>query len=412
MGTVYEAHDTALDRTVAVKVLRPEISEDESTVTRFVREARAAAKVNHPNLTHIYFVGREDGRRFFAMEFLPGRTLEEAVLGDGPMDLAETVEVLVQAARGLGAAHGADVVHRDVKPSNLILADGVVKVTDFGLAKSVSGEMDVTGAGSILGTPRYMSPEQCRGETLDARTDVYSLGLVGFFLLTGEHAYSAPNIGKLLDDQMNAPLPPFPERLAELSPDVRRVFERLCAKRRDDRPVSMEEVIRLLESIRPRELDLAPAAARGGALLLDLLVVAVIFAGLDVLTMLAGGVSLEEHAPRLHSALAFLLVFLSQVGLEAWLGTSLGKRAFHLRVVRADGSPVDARTATARFFLRLPFSLQGIVARRWWDLGVNGLQLAILGVSAFTYFLRGRRTLSDLVTRTRVVHGLGAEKSK
>jgi len=114
MGTVYEAHDTSLDRSVAVKVLKPQIAGDEAVVERFFREARAAARVNHPNLIHVYFVGREDGRPFFAMELVPGETLEEAVRSRGPFPLAEAVDDVVEAARGLAAAHAAGVIHRDV----------------------------------------------------------------------------------------------------------------------------------------------------------------------------------------------------------------------------------------------------------------------------------------------------------
>ncbi|MEN8149870.1 MAG: serine/threonine-protein kinase, partial [Planctomycetota bacterium] len=136
MGTVYRAHDTSLDRTVAIKVLRPEIADEGQVIERFNREARAAARVNHPNLTHIYFVGPEEEHHYFAMEYVPGLTLHEHVENYGPMDVDETLDVLIQAAKGLEAAHAADVIHRDVKPSNLKLAPGgVVKITDFGLSK-------------------------------------------------------------------------------------------------------------------------------------------------------------------------------------------------------------------------------------------------------------------------------------
>ena len=206
MGAVYRAHDTSLDRTVAIKVLRPEIANDGQTIERFNREARAAARVNHPNLTHIYFVGPEEGLHYFAMEFVPGLTLAEHVREHGPMDVEEALDILIQSAQGLGAAHEAGVIHRDVKPSNLQLApDGVVKITDFGLSKQLTGDLDMTGEGRILGTPRYMSPEQCRGEKMDLRTDVYSLGLLGWFLLSGKPPYDSDSIGRLLDEQMNRP---------------------------------------------------------------------------------------------------------------------------------------------------------------------------------------------------------------
>ena len=144
MGTVYQAHDLGLERGVAVKVLRREIAQDPRMVERFFREARTAAHVNHPNLAHVYYVGQEGPHHFFAMEYVPGQNLEQAVLEQGPFALAEAVDLLAQAAQGLQAAHAAGLVHRDVKPSNLIRRpDGVLKVTDFGLARSVQGEVEL-----------------------------------------------------------------------------------------------------------------------------------------------------------------------------------------------------------------------------------------------------------------------------
>ena len=270
MGTVYEAHDSSLDRPVAIKVLRAEVADNPETVTRFVFEARAAARVNHRNLAHIYFVGEQDGHRFFAMEYVPGRTLEEHIAKKGSLDIEEAVDILVQTATGLSAAHQAGVVHRDVKPQNIkIRPDGGVKLLDFGLSKSFSGDVAVTGAGRIMGTPRYMSPEQCRGEQIDWRTDVYALGLLGFYLLTGRDPYDDDSLGMVLDQQMNKPLPSILTERPDLSSKVQRVLERLCAKRPDQRPRSMEEAVDLLESIRPTDLYLAPIGTRAIALLVD-----------------------------------------------------------------------------------------------------------------------------------------------
>src|SRR5262245_37951276 len=208
MGTVYRAHDRGLDRGVAVKILKPGIADDPRAVERFFREARAAARVSHPNLAHVCFVGSESGRSFFAMEHVEGSDLEEHVKRHGPLPLADAVDALVQAARGLAAAHGAGVVHRDVKPSNLIRRpDGTVKVTDFGLARSVEGDSEASAVGQVIGTPTYMSPEQVRGEGADVRSDVYMLGLTAFFLLAGRPPFPGPTLGKVLSDQVSAPLP-------------------------------------------------------------------------------------------------------------------------------------------------------------------------------------------------------------
>jgi serine/threonine-protein kinase len=403
MGTVYEAWDTSLDRRVAIKVLRPEISEDPETVTRFVREARAAAKVNHPNLGHIYFVGEERSKRFFTMEFVAGRTLDEHIEAEGPMGLEDAIDALVQAASGLAAAHEAGVIHRDVKPPNLkLLPDGTVKVLDFGLAKSLTGEVDVTGAGRILGTPRFMSPEQCRGEPLDWRTDLYCLGLLGWYLLAGEHAYSGDNLGKVLDDQMNMPLPSITAERPDLSPDVQRALERICAKRREDRPESMREAIDLLENLKPRFLDLAPITIRTTALLVDVLLMFVILGALLHGAHRVFGVNLHDTPWEGFGLLAILL--LTQLGFEAWTGISVGKYLFNLEVVRQDGNSAGLPTLAARFLCRFPgaplLPLPGLLVGRLGSL----LQLAAILAGVVCYYVLRRRTLSDLLTRTRVVY--------
>ena len=202
-----------------MKVVNPDLASDPAMVDRFGKEARAAARANHDNLTHIYFVGQTGGRPFFAMEYVPGENLEDRVARTGPLPLAEAVDVLVQAARGLAAAHAVGVVHRDVKPSNVILLpDGRVKVTDFGLAKSGGGDPTASAVGQLTGTPGYMSPEQCRADAVDARSDVYSLGLTAWFLLGGRPAYAAQSVVAVLGDQMHTPLPPLSALRPELPP--------------------------------------------------------------------------------------------------------------------------------------------------------------------------------------------------
>ncbi len=208
MGKVYAAHDTALDRPVAIKVVHADLAGDADIAARFLEEPRAAARVVHDNLTHVYFVGTTDGRPFYAMELVPGATLEQLVARDGPLPLGRAVDALVQAARGLGAIHAAGLVHRDVKPANLLVTpDGRVKVTDFGLSKTLGVARSATELGSLVGTPDYMSPEQCRGETVDARTDVYALGLTAYTLLAGGKPWAGTALGAVLDQQMHAPLP-------------------------------------------------------------------------------------------------------------------------------------------------------------------------------------------------------------
>lgn len=408
MGTVYEAHDTALERVVAVKLLRPEIADDAQIVKRFFREARAAAKVNHPNLTYIYFVGTADDRPFFAMEYVPGLSLEQKVERDGPLPLVEAVDVLVQAARGLAAAHDAGVIHRDVKPSNLmLLPDGSVKVTDFGLAKSLDADVDASH-GAVRGTPTYMSPEQCRGEEVDARTDVYGLGLTAWYLFAGRPAYAERNLGKLINDQMNTPLPTLADPRPDLPAVVDTVLSKLCAKDVDDRPQDMPTVAELLERMRPRTVDLAPIFPRAAALVVDLVVFFILFGA----TMsLLGLVGLESLNASVYAMAVLLMV--SQFGMEFAHGTTVGKWLFHLVVVAADGTAPGRITLLGRFLWRFPIVLNMVgplveplgIAPIFY-LSVGGMQLLALlaGIACYVVF-RGK-TLSDTLTRTRVVYSL------
>jgi len=409
MGSVYEAHDTSLDRTVAIKVLHPEIAGEGNTVERFNREARAAARVSHPNVTHIYFVGPDDDVRYFAMEHVPGPTLSEYVERYGPLDVDEAIDVLVQAAEGLRAAHRAGVIHRDVKPSNLKLPpDGMVKITDFGLSKQLSGDMDMTGEGRILGTPRFMSPEQCRGEKTDHRTDIYSLGLVGWFLLTGRPPYDADSIGRLLDEQMNAPLPSLLAVDPEMSPLVQDALERMCAKDPGDRPDDMEEVVEILEAARPRPLEPAPIAIRASAVLVDVLLASFILAmSTGLVVLFVGGRELEEsHLLWVPGFVTGIFLVLTQLGFEVWKGTSPAKYAFNVRVVRHDGLRAARSALAARFLIRFPAAVVLLVpmlpARI--DQLLNLLQLVSIVAGVVCFFLFRRRTLSDILTRTRVIY--------
>src|SRR5262245_12725292 len=200
MGEVYAARDTRLDRSVAIKVLSPELAADPESRSRFNREARAVAALNHPNICTIHDVGEWDGLPFFAMELIEGQTLDRRIAGH-PLPVADALDYALQICAGLEAAHARGIVHRDIKPSNLFIATGGrVKIADFGLAltrqhtPTSSAETApppdaLTAPGTAMGTAAYMSPEQARGEPTDARTDVFSLGAVLFEMLTGVAAF-------------------------------------------------------------------------------------------------------------------------------------------------------------------------------------------------------------------------------
>src|SRR4051812_31538082 len=192
MSNVYLARDLLLDRPVAVKVLFPEYAKEESFVERFRREAQAAANLNHPNIVAIYDWGQQASTYFIVMEYVEGRSLSEIIRSEGPLHPTRSAEVGADVAAALGFAHRNGVVHRDVKPGNVLVGPtGQVKVADFGIAQAISGaQTSLTQAGSVMGTATYFSPEQAQGKQVDPRSDLYSLGCVLYEMLTSKPPFS------------------------------------------------------------------------------------------------------------------------------------------------------------------------------------------------------------------------------
>ena len=263
MGTVCLAYDTRLKRKAAVKILRSQLINSPERVRRFQREARAASALNHPNIITIYDFGQENGRDYIASEFVEGSTLR-AYVGDPGLSLNEIIDVAVQVARALEAAHSAGIVHRDIKPENIVLRpDGYVKVLDFGLAKlterdsgdhkaaeSASWRVDFeTQAGMVLGTVNYMSPEQARGQTVDGRSDLFSLGVVLYELIAGRR----PFVGKTWNHTMLAIMDSEPapiQRLAKGTPaSLQQVLSRALANNRERRYQTARELLDDLEAL-------------------------------------------------------------------------------------------------------------------------------------------------------------------
>lgn len=190
MGVVYRGRDPMLDRPVAIKLVSESILGEHTAVERFLREARTMARIADPNVVQIYFIGEHDGRPFIAMEFIEGEDLSNILKRQGTLPPNEALRIIGLAARGLHAAHRAGVIHRDIKPANLIrTSEGGIKITDFGIALAQDGASKLTGTGAIVGTPGYLSPEACLGNPLDARSDIYSLGVVLYELLVGRLPY-------------------------------------------------------------------------------------------------------------------------------------------------------------------------------------------------------------------------------
>lgn len=186
MGAVWLATDTQLERSVALKLMRPELMENEEARKRFHREARAIAKLNHPNIVQLHSIGQQDASAYMVMEFVDGETISQVLSRSGKIPFDTAVAWLLQVAQGLGYASSKGVIHRDIKPANLMLAkNGTMKITDFGLAKFAVADSAMTMEGATLGSPNYMSPEQAKGIAIDYRSDIYSLGVTAYHLLTG-----------------------------------------------------------------------------------------------------------------------------------------------------------------------------------------------------------------------------------
>jgi streptogramin lyase/predicted Ser/Thr protein kinase len=230
MGIVYEASDPELRRRVAVKVMAPDLLEDDSFRARFDREWRVAAALEHPNVVPVYRAGTDDGRMFLAMRYVEGSNLEAVLDAGGPLSPDEAAEITAQVARALDAAHAAGLVHRDVKPANVLLVGDAphrrAYLTDFGLAVHPQGSTRMTGTGGFLGTPAYAAPEQVRGGDVDARTDVYALGGLLFHALTGRLPYTGEDALTLLHAQLHEP-PPRPSRVR---PGIPEAFDRVVAR--------------------------------------------------------------------------------------------------------------------------------------------------------------------------------------
>lgn len=264
MASVYLALDTRLDRDIALKILRSDLAKDEAFASRFRREARSAARLSHPNVVAVFDQGEDAGHMFLAMEYVPGKTLREVMRAEGPLTPRAALDIISPVLQALGAAHRAGIIHRDVKPENVILRedDGVVKVADFGLARAVSAHTVTSQTGVLLGTVAYLSPEQVERGIADARSDVYAAGLILFEMLTGSKAFTGDSAIHIAYQHVHGSVPAPSSRVPSVPPELDALVALATARDPDQRPTDaadlLTQVRRSRATLTPAELDRRP----------------------------------------------------------------------------------------------------------------------------------------------------------
>jgi beta-lactam-binding protein with PASTA domain/tRNA A-37 threonylcarbamoyl transferase component Bud32 len=268
MATVYEAHDNRLDRTIALKVMHPSLADDEEFVSRFIREAHSAARLSHPNVVAVYDQGADQGHVFLAMELVRGRTLRDLIRASGHLSPRQALEVLEPVLAALGAAHQAGLIHRDVKPENVLLSDDDrVKVADFGLARAVTGATShTTASGVLMGTVAYLSPEQVTRGVADPRSDVYAAGILLYEMLTGSKPYDGETAIQVAYRHVHDDVPPPSALVPGLPAELDQLVARATSRDPDGRPADarrfLTEVVAARRAMSDGELDtLGPALA-------------------------------------------------------------------------------------------------------------------------------------------------------
>jgi uncharacterized RDD family membrane protein YckC len=415
MGEVYLATDLALDRPVAVKVLPAAVARDPARRDRLVREARAQARVNHPNIGHIYFIGEEAGRLYFAMEYVAGQTVGDR-LAAGPLPVADALSIIRSAALGLREAQRSGITHRDIKPSNLMIdGHGMVKVLDFGLAAGTPG---VVGGGpvaqtSLAGTPLYMAPEQARGDGVDFHADIYALGATLFHLVSGRPPFEADSLDALLSKHASAERPALPRRSGTPRTTIAAI-DALCARMMAPDPAqrfaSYDELIRAIELASVEHARPAGLWARSMAICIDLLLATlVVLPGAGLVEVLT-----SRHTPDT-SALVFAIYAAGAIALTARTGRTPGKWLFELEVVDVvTGAPPTLGRAAIRVLLpilvplvvgaiKFVVELEGYKLRKIVDaLDVVVFLLAPLALLWASLRSVSKQTIWDRLSRTMV----------
>ena len=263
MGVVYKGHETSLNRYVAIKVLADALAHDESVKERFLREARSMAALNDPHIIQIYFIGDDAGQTYFVMEFVDGESLGSLLKREGKLNPEQAAKIVWQTAQGLATAHDKGVIHRDIKPGNLMITSrGAVKIADFGIALSSQDfSKKLTSTGEFVGTPGYLSPEVCQGKPVDQRSDIFSLGIVLFECLAGRMPFTDESPLGLMLEVVKAEIPDVRTLNSDVDPELERILSRMVAKDPADRYQSCQDLV--------ADLGRHPLVAKGGPITLQ-----------------------------------------------------------------------------------------------------------------------------------------------
>ncbi|HZT79710.1 MAG TPA: protein kinase, partial [Gemmataceae bacterium] len=415
MGTVYEAEETASGRHVALKLLKPQAAASPESLERFRREGRLASQIAHPRCVFVYAADQEEGRPYIVMELMPGDTLADLVARQGPLAPGQAVATILDVIDGLQEAHQLGVIHRDVKPSNcFLLPDGRVKIGDFGLAKSLFADSDLTRTGTFLGTPYFASPEQVSDDPVDFRTDIYSVAATLYFLLTGQAPFQRKgNPAAVLASIVSKPPPSARELRPEVPPALDRVLRRGLERNPARRWKNLEAFRAALLPFAPGYRPFAALGIRLGAWLID----AAWFVPLWLLTGAAAGWRAGADGPgfllNLTKYLADAAVWVAYFTLFEWLGgATLGKRFLGLRVRRPNGHDrpglpralLRALLFWAAFFLPADaLGLFQVTGQAWSYLSLGLHAAGALLLASTMRAANGYRGLHELASGTCVV---------
>ena len=309
MSTVYKAVDETLERTVAVKLMNREVASDSDQLERFRREARAVAQLSHPHIVGVIDAGEDDSRPYIVFEYIEGETLKERIRRLGPLPIPEAVAYAIEIARALGAAHARHIVHRDVKPQNVLIdEEGSAKVTDFGIARTLDEE-GLTADGRVIGTTDYVSPEQALGQPVTGQSDLYSLGIVLYEMLTGDVPFKGDNQVAVAMKHVREPLPDVQQARPEISAALASVLDRATAKQPSARYRDDAELIADLEDA------LAIEAARAGNVTGE---VTAVLRSLPTQTRRVVPFRLQH---RVAALLLLALAAVAAIGVLVWIGS-------------------------------------------------------------------------------------------